>query len=136
METINVEEFKRNIKACLDQLPFAVTRRGKIIFICYGPEGKPVDIPGIQPAITIAEPVMVVPGASCEVKKPADTPDMADTVYVPDYVKPVKAPKPKSNAAPVVKSLLSGIVKQPIVSHHPCCSCGVCKPLSDKLARL
>jgi hypothetical protein len=45
MDKISVEEFKRNIKACLDQLPFEVTRRGKVLFVCYGPEGKPVDIP-------------------------------------------------------------------------------------------
>ena len=60
------------------------------------------------------------------------------TVYVPDPVRPAKQPKVSASKAiqPIVKAMLSGIVKQPTVSHHPCCNCGVCKPLSDKLARL
>jgi len=58
------------------------------------------------------------------------------TVYVPDDIQSARKPKVKSNAAPIVKSLLSGIVKQPTASHHPCCLCGVCKPLIDKLSRL
>ena len=130
METINVEEFKRNIKACLDQLPFAVTRRGKVLFVCYGPEGMPVDIPEKPPCQSMPE------HAKSPVKASGSAESPLDTVYVPNPVRPVKQPKPKTNAAPIVKSLLSGISKQPTVSHHPCCNCGVCKPLSDKLARL
>ena len=60
------------------------------------------------------------------------------TVYVPDPVRPAKQPKVSASKAiqPIVKAMLSGIVKQPTASHHPCCLCGVCKPLSDKLSRL
>jgi len=51
------------------------------------------------------------------------------TVYEPDpVVEPVKQPKVKSNAAPIVKSLLSGISKRVAVAHHATCTCGVCKP--------
>ena len=75
------------------------------------------------------EPVIVAVGVSDEVKKPASKPDIViDTIYEPDPARPVKQPKASSKAAPIVKSLLSGIVKQPTVSHHPQCSCGVCKP--------
>ena len=182
METINVEEFKRNIKACLDQLPFAVTRRGKVLFTCYGPDGKPVDVPekvkkqecNDMPALP-KSPV----SASCEVKKPVKTPYKAPeagkplangyipksaqelraahklthpldicpgcsqfnqgcqcgaTVYEPDPVRPAKQPKVSASKAiqPIVKAMLSGIVKQPTVSHHPCCTCGICKPAISK----
>ena len=60
------------------------------------------------------------------------------TVYEPDPVRPAKQPKVSASKAiqPIVKAMLSGIVKQPTASHHPCCNCGVCKPLSDKLSRL
>jgi len=60
------------------------------------------------------------------------------TVYVPDPVRPAKQPKVSASKAiqPIVKAMLSGIVKQPTANHDPCCNCGVCKPLSDKLSRL
>ena len=115
METINVEEFKRNIKACLDQLPFAVTRRGKVLFVCYGPEGKPVDIPEKPPCQSMPEHA-----------KSLESP--LDTVYVPNPVRPVKQPKPKTNAAPIVNAMLSGVKARPTVAHHPTCTCAMCKP--------
>jgi hypothetical protein len=64
-------------------------------------------------------------------EKPAIKPDIAiDTIYEPDPVKQVKAPKLSASkqAAPIVKALLSGIKRSPTVSHHPTCSCGMCKP--------
>ena len=182
METINVEEFKRNIKACLDQLPFAVTRRGKVLFTCYGPEGKPVDVPEKvkkQECNDMPAPSKSPVASNSEVEKPAKEPEPGTilpngyivksaaelraahklthpldicpgcsqfnqgcqcgaTVYVPDPVRPAKQPKVSASKAiqPIVKAMLSGIVKQPTASHHPCCLCGVCKPLSDKLSRL
>ena len=136
-----------------------------------------------KPCQPMPEPEIVVPAASCEVKKPVKTPYKAPeagkplangyipksaqelraahklthpldicpgcsqfnqgcqcgaTVYVPDPVRPAKQPKVSASKAiqPIVKAMLSGIVKQPTASHHPCCNCGVCKPLSDKLSRL
>lgn len=71
----------------------------------------------LQGSQAIAAPVIVHPGASCE------------TVYIPDPVKPAKAPKIKSNAAPVVSAMLSGISKRLTVTHHPTCTCGICKPV-------
>ena len=94
-------------------------------------EGKLVDIPekAKKPECNDMPAVKIVPVTSPgEAEKPAGKPDIADTVYLPDPARPVKQPKASSKATPIVKSLLSGIVKQPTVSHHPCCSCGVCKP--------
>ena len=54
-----------------------------------------------------------------------------ETVYIPDPVKPAKAPK-VSTAAPIVKAMLSGISKQSTVSHHPTCKCGICS-MGDKV---
>ena len=74
------------------------------------------------------EPVIVAVGVSDEVKKPASKPDIViDTIYEPDPARPVKQPK-ASKATPIVSAMLSGISKQPTVSHHPQCKCAVCKP--------
>ena len=56
------------------------------------------------------------------------------TVYEPDPVRPAKQPKVSASKAiqPIVKAMLSGIVKQPTASHHPCCTCGICKPVISK----
>ena len=80
METINVEEFKRNIKACLDQLPFAVTRRGKVLCVCYGPEGMPVDVPEKvkkQECNDMPIPSKSPVASNSEVENPADKPVIA-----------------------------------------------------------
>ena len=116
MDQINVEEFKRNIKTCLDQLPFAVTRRGKVLFVCYGPEGMP-ETTEKQPCQSMPA-LPIVPVAS-----------PGDTIYEPDPVKPAKAPKVSvsKQAVPIVAALLSSISKQPTVSHHPLCTCAMCK---------
>ncbi len=51
------------------------------------------------------------------------------TVYIPDPVKPVKQPRVKLNAAPLVSAMLSKIgEKRPVVPHHATCTCGMCKP--------
>ena len=46
--------------------------------------------------------------------------------------KPVKTPYKAPEAG---KPLANGYIPKS-ASHHPCCLCGVCKPLSDKLSRL
>ena len=148
METINVEEFKRNIKACLDQLPFAVTRRGKVLFVCYGPEGKPVDIPEKPPTKDMPALPKSPVASNSEVEKPAKTPEISKAPETSGvYFHPMpKAGNSKQHKAtgklsakpvdPVVSAMLLTIKASPTVSHHPCCLCGVCKPLSDKLSRL
>ena len=147
METINVEEFKRNIKACLDQLPFAVTRRGKVLFTCYGPEGKPVDVPekvkkqecNDMPALP-KSPV----ASNSEVEKPAKTPEISKAPETSGvYFHPMpKAGNSKQHKAtgklsakpvdPVVSAMLLTIKASPTASHHPCCTCGICKPVISK----
>jgi hypothetical protein len=84
-----------------------------------------------QPCNDKPDVKIVAPVSSGEGNKAMDKPDIAiDTIYEPGPVKPAKAPKQSVSKAvqPVVAATLSGIVKQPTVSHHPQCSCGVCKP--------
>ena len=103
MIQVPIEEFKRSMNHMVQELPVEVTKRGKILFICYGPEGKPESVKSIVGS----------PG---------------DTIYEPGPVKHAKQPRVKSKVAPIVNAMLSGISKRPIVSHHPRCRCAVCKP--------
>ena len=101
MIQVPIEEFKRSMNHMVQELPVEVTKRGKILFICYGPEGKPESVKSIVGS----------PG---------------DTIYEPD---PVKQPKQSASkqAQPIVNAMLSGISKRPLVPHHPRCMCAVCK---------
>ena len=71
----------------------------------------------LQPVNTMPGTEIVAPGASGE------------TVYVPDPVSPVKQPKQSASkqAAPIVKAMLAGLSKRPTATHHPQCTCAMCK---------
>ena len=122
MRTLTFEQLRINLTLTFDTLdePIEIVKRGKVVGYLvsnlqdHKGTGKAEKQEGND-----------MPG---EAEKPAGKPDIADTVYIPDPARPVKQPKASSKAAPIVKSLLSGIVKQPTVSHHPQCSCACCKP--------
>lgn len=175
MDKISVEEFKRNIKACLDKLPFEVTRRGKVLFVCYGPEGKkppsitmpvpkivdsspsdsvvipaklankpaikPVPVPTPETQVVLPNGYIVPSALELHTKYKISHPmDICNrcrqfnrscvcgaTIYEPDDIQPARKRKQASNAAPVVQAMLSKIKRDPIVQHHPGCTCAVCK---------
>ena len=81
----------------------------------------------LQPVNTIAETEIMSVKSLGSAESPIDTPDIAETVYIPDPVRPAKQPKGKTNAAPIVNAMLSGISKRHTVTHHPQCKCGMCK---------
>lgn len=132
MRTLTFEQLRINLTLTFDTLdePIEIVKRGKVVGYLvsnlqdHKGTGKAEKQEGNDmPAVKIVP--VTSPG---EAEKPVSKPDVAETVYEPDPARPVKQPKASSKAAPIVKSLLSGIVKQPIVSHHPQCSCACCKP--------
>ena len=122
MVQIPIEEFKRTLNRMVEKMPFEVTKRGKVLFVCYGPEGKPVDIPGKRECNDKPDVKIVAPVSSGE------------TVYEPDPVKLPKAPKISASKAvsPIVSQLLAGVKKVSTIQHYPTCACAMCKPTPIK----
>jgi hypothetical protein len=89
-------------------------------------EAEKAKKPAYQP---MPAPEIVAPASPGEAEKSVSEPDIGkDTIYEPDPVRPAKQPKAKSNAAPIVNALLSGVNASPTTAHHPLCSCAICKP--------
>ena len=108
-------------------------------YLAEGKKSPTKDMPALPKS-----PVAV----NSEVEKPAKTPEISKApetsgVYFHPMPKAGNSKQHKATGklsakpvAPVVSAMLLTIKANPTVSHHPCCNCGVCKPLSDKLSRL
>ena len=144
MIQVPIEEFKRSMNHMVQELPVEVTKRGKVLFVCYGPEGKPVDIPEKPPCQSMPEHAKSLVASNSEVEKPAKTPEISKAPETSGvYFHPMpKAGNSKQHKAtgklsakpvdPVVSAMLLTIKASPTVSHHPCCTCGICKPVISK----